>query len=56
MKKNNCFDLSTLTEVGKAKRLMLKGIQSIKKVESIRLIDAVGRILAKNIVSNFNMK
>ncbi len=55
MKKNNCFDLSTLTEVGKAKRLMLKGIKSIKKVESIRLIDAVGRILAKNIVSNFNI-
>ena len=55
MKKNDCFDLSTLTEVGKAKRLMLRGIKSIKSVESVRLIDAVGRILAKNIVSNFNI-
>ena len=55
MKKNNCFDSNILTEVTDAKKMLLKGIKTTTKIESVDLSNSIGRILAKNIKSDFNI-
>ena len=55
--KNSCvndFDPSALDEITAIKQI-LKSIKTIKRIETINIMDSLGRIASKNIKSSINI-